>query len=364
MKNLDYESIVQDLLRNASRFKRFPVSKENLIKFLNFLYEHQPIDLWDYTKMSDEYVRVILSLLFVLEKEKFVSIDVKGGMSLTRKGMGLAKHLFIKKGPKPFVKIAPRHGLVLTPKFKKILRNIKVLYKDITPQNRFDQAPLVPESAVYKAAYTLSKGDATHKSIVCVGDDDLVSVTLALSKAPNRILAVDIDKYLLETIEEYSEKNKLKIETLQQDLKKPIPEEYRNKFDLFITEPPDTVNGTTLFVSRGIDFLKDTPGMIGYCGVSVTACPPLGLLQIQKNFNKMNLRVLERLPKYDDYPPHRTELKHVEVPDCYNAFYPPKKVWYSADLVRLKTTKATKPFYKGAFKGKLANYREDAMKYQ
>ena len=358
------ENHVATLLSRAERFKHFPVSRLDLARFLAHLYEAQPIDLWDFTKESDAYVRVILSLLFVLEKNGFVSVASDGKLKLTRQGLKLAKYLSVKRIAKPFTSSKPRIGLRLTPKFKMILETVRELYQKVTPQNIYDQAPLLPESAVYKVAYAISKGDATNKSVVCIGDDDLTSVIFALSGAPKRVLAIDIDKYLLEVIEEYSERNRLGIETLQHDLKKPTPSEYRNSFDLFVTEPPDTVAGVTLFASRGVELLKNTEGMIGYCGISVTACPPLGLFQTQKDFTSMGLVITDRIPKYSDYPPHRTELKHIEVPDCYDAFYPPDKVWYAADLLRLKTTRETKPLFTDVFKGKLANYKDDSQRFQ
>ncbi len=328
------------------------------------LHERQPIDLWDLTRESELYIRPILSLLFSLEKNGFVSIGKNGLLRLTGKGTKLLKHLSIEKIDKPFTGRPEFCGLLLSPKFKKILATVRELYTKVIPQNRFDQAPLVPEAAVYKVAYAVGKGDATNKSFVSVGDDDLTSIIMALSGAPKKILAVDIDKYLLETIEEYADKNNLPIETLQMDFRKPVPAEYTNQFDLFITEPPDTVAGNSLFVSRGVELLKQEQGMVGYCGISLTACPPLGLLQIQRNFTDMGLIITDKLFKYSDYPPHRTELKHVEVPDCYDAFYPPEKPWYAADLLRLKTTKKTTPLFKGVFKGKLANYKEDSQRYQ
>ena len=58
------------------------------------------------------------------------------------------------------------------------------------------------------------------------------------------------------------------------------------------------------------------------------------------------------------------ELKHEEVPDCYDAFYPPEKVWYSADLLRLKTTRETVPLYQDTFRGTLADYKGDSQRYQ
>ncbi len=358
------ESRVASMLKRARRFKRFPVSALDLEKFLSFLYQRQPVDLWDLVRQSEAYVRVVLSLLFVLEKDGYLSIADDGKMMLTKQGVKLARYFEVKRGVKVWSKEEEKPEERLSPKFKRILKIVSELHERLTPQNIYDQAPLLPESAILKVAYAIDKGDATNKSVVCVGDDDLTSIIFALSGVPKRILAIDIDKYLLEMIEEYSDKNGLGIETLQHDLRKPIPEEYRGSFDLFITEPPDTVDGISLFVSRGVELLKSADGMIGYCGISSTACPPLGLLEIQKRFTTMGLVVTDRIPKYSDYPPHRTELKHVEVPDCYDAFYPPAKPWYSADLLRLKTTTKTAPLFADVFKGPLANYKADSQRYQ
>lgn len=356
------ENHVSKLLRRARRFRRFPVSILDMHRFLSFLYQAQPIDLWALIRQSEMYIRVALSLLYVLEKDGFISVADDGKLRLTKQGLKLTRHL--SAGKKIKVWARPKAKPRFNSRFKDILNTVSKLHQQLTPQNIYDQAPILPQSAVCKVAYAISKGDANGKSVVCIGDDDLTSIILALSGAPKRILAIDIDKYLLEMIEEYSEKNGLGIETLRHDLKKPVPLKYKNGFDLFITEPPDTVDGITLFVSRGAELLRNTAGVTGYCGISPTACPPLGLLEIQKNLSSMGFLVTDRLPKYSDYPPHRTELKHVEVPDCYDAFYPPDKVWYSADLLRLKTTIKTAPLIGDVFRGSLVNYRGDSQRYQ
>lgn len=355
------KDVIKKILAEASAYKRHKVTEEDLKRFLSLLSNMQPIDLWDYTRISDQYIRVILSFLYSLEKRGYVSVDGDGNIRFTPEGRRLTKTLNIRKKPSPFKKVKPWCGLELTTKYMKILDTIKELYREVTPQNRYDQAPLVPEAAVYKVAYAIQRGDVANKDVVCVGDDDLTSIIFALSGLPKSVLAIDIDKFLLETIEEYAEKNNLPIKALRHDLRKSIPDHLKKKFDLFMTEPPDTVSGITLFVSRGVEFLKNDG--VGYCGISLTACPPLGLLEMQKNFTKMNLLITDRLVKYSDYPPHRTELKHVEVPDCYDDFYPPKKVWYVSDLVRLRTTAKTRPLFK-EYKGKLSDYRGDAIHFQ
>lgn len=358
------EARINSMLKSASRFRRFPIYRHDLERFIALLYLYQPIDLWDLTRQTDMYIRTILSLLYVLEKNRLLSVSDDGKLHLTRRGAVLARHLSVATKLKPFTRRADNFHPQLSPRFKAIVQTMRELGSQIAPQNRFDQAPLTPEASVRKVAYAINRGDAAGKCVACVGDDDLISIIFALSGVPKRILAIDVDRYLLELIEEFSEKNDLAIETLQHDLRQPIPEQYRASFDLFITEPPDTVNGITLFVSRGVELLKRGEGMIGYVGISPTACPPKGLLQIQQNLADMRLLITDRLPKYSDYPPHRTELKHVEVPDCYDRFYPPQKTWYAADLLRLRTSGDTTPLIEGSFKGKLADYKADAQSFQ
>lgn len=353
---------LDQLLRIAGEYQGYKINIVDLRRFLALLLDEQPIDLWDYTRKSDLYIRTILSLLYALEREKFLYIDGAGMMSLAQRGGSLADFLGIRKTAKPFIEKKQWFGWELTPEYKEILEIIKELYKRVNPQYQYDQAPLVPEAAVYKVAYGIEKGDFTGKDVVCIGDDDLTSVILALSGVPGNVLALDIDKYLLETIEEYSEKNRLRIDTREHDLCKPVPENLKGRFDVFITEPPDTVTGISLFVSRGVELLKESPGMIGYCGISLTACPPQGLLEIQKNLTNMGLLITDRIPKYSDYPPHRTELKHVEVPDCYDDFYPPEKVWYVSDLVRVKTAIGAKRMFE-TFDGDIADYNSDAERF-
>ena len=96
-KENDFGDSIGIMLRAATRFKHFPVSVVDMERFLALLHEMQPIDLWDLTKKSDIYIRVILSLLFVLEKNGFVLIGRGGKLRLTKEGEGLAKYLSIKK---------------------------------------------------------------------------------------------------------------------------------------------------------------------------------------------------------------------------------------------------------------------------
>jgi predicted methyltransferase len=68
--------------------------------------------------------------------------------------------------------VKPWCGLELTTKYLKILDTIRELYREVIPQNRYDQAPLVPVAAVYKVAHAIQRGDVANKDVVYARDDD------------------------------------------------------------------------------------------------------------------------------------------------------------------------------------------------
>ncbi|MEK6852571.1 MAG: bis-aminopropyl spermidine synthase family protein [Nanoarchaeota archaeon] len=355
---VNMQNQVNEILKSASKIKNFPVAEASLHEVGRLLYENRAIDLWDIYYGSEEYIRVVIGIVEALRRRKLLSAK-KEQLHLTPKGRVFFKELLQKELSRDF--ITDIEPIRLNKRYKKILTQVKQIYKKFTAKDKFDQAPLMPDAAVKKVAYAIQKGDIVGRSVVCVGDDDFTSIILALTGLPKEVLAVDLDKEVLGLIEEHSKKFKVPVKTLHHDLRKPIPKAYQGKYDTFISEPPDTVLGFTMFVSRGIELLKKKPGYVGYAGVTQTACPPLGMLKIQETLTRMGVIIVGYIPKFSTYPSIRTELKQVYVPEYVE--YPPTKPWYISDLVRLKTTKATKPLYKTVTK-KIAWYRRDAMTYR
>jgi len=354
----------QALRKTAEKLRDYPVTKHDLQRFLCVVAERQPVDLWDVIHHSDQYVRVVMEIFEALKNEGFLDVDEAGRLMLTEKGKELMEQSDTKAAEIPSITSLGDYGISLPEKWRKILDEVRRLYAEVVPKDAYDQAPLLPEAAVRKAFYIYARGDVAGKRIVMVGDDDLLSLIFAMTGECVSTLAVDIDGQLLATIKGCAEKNNLPVETLQHDLREPVPQGFCGRYDTFVTEPPDTVDGITLFVSRGAQFLKEEPGTVGYCGVSTTACPPAGIAEIQRRFLQMGFAISAWLPKFNHYPPVRTELKHVEVPDFYDPFYPPKKIWYISDLVRIKRLVMRRPFFEGRYEGEIADYDIDAKRYR
>ena len=125
------------------------------------------------------------------------------------------------------------------------------------------QCPVLPETALRRA---LLVGDAEKvgvQRVVCVGDDDLVSIGLAA--LGHEVLSCDIDEYLLKFLGDTAKEFELSLSVRDLDLRDPVPLELRGAFDVFLTDPMSNRECFELFLSRGLEMLR--PEGRGFCAV-------------------------------------------------------------------------------------------------
>ncbi|WML34856.1 bis-aminopropyl spermidine synthase family protein [Clostridium sp. OS1-26] len=141
-----------------------------------------------------------------------------------------------------------------------------------------------------------------------MGDDDLVSIALGfllkklfinMEYCKTMIYVVDIDKRILDYIMEVAEEEKLPIKCEHVDLRLPLSKKFRNQFDCFFTDPPYTLQGMKLFLSRGIEALKKERGLKIF--LSFGHKSQEFELTMQKCFVDMGLTVSEILTKFNVY---------------------------------------------------------------
>lgn len=126
-----------------------------------------------------------------------------------------------------------------------------------------DQAKGTPETAFKRAMLCLETGSLIGKKLLCVGDDDLVSIALGLllkelgvKSHKTEICVFDIDDRYINYIESIATLMDLPVKCYHTDLREPLPLHYTDYFDAFFTDPPYTLNGLSLFLSRGVSVLK------------------------------------------------------------------------------------------------------------
>ena len=84
-------------------------------------------------------------------------------------------------------------------KYKNInLEELEIKFKKICdkkpiPTLFFDQRPITYKTSIKRVEYLLKRNDVYNKKIVFLGDDDLTSIALALTKVKCEIIALDGD---------------------------------------------------------------------------------------------------------------------------------------------------------------------------
>lgn len=174
---------------------------------------------------------------------------------------------------------------------------------------RIDQSKCTMESSMKRAVLALREQSLIGKRILCVGDDDLVSVSLAFlvsrlfpqsaGKHRTRIDVADIDLRFLEYIRSAAEKERFGVECHHVDLRQPLPAMLQGKFDCFFTDPPYTLQGMTLFLSRGIQALRTKKGLSIF--LSFAHRSPDASLEMQRELVRMGLTVREMIPNFNEY---------------------------------------------------------------
>ena len=200
-------------------------------------------------------------------------------------------------------------------------------------KREFDQFRALPETVVQKVEMMYRNGELEGRKIILIGDDDLVSVAVGLTGLAKRVTTLDIDKDLLSLIQALNTKYAMNIETVHYDAKKRLPDELKSKYDVAVTDPPYTPNGIALFVSRSVECIERSNGVI-YLAFGYSSRATERALPIQGLLTQMGLVMEQVLPKFVKY-------------------YAAQSIGSSSSLYVCRLTPQTKPIFRGEFKGEI-----------
>ncbi|HNY97547.1 MAG TPA: bis-aminopropyl spermidine synthase family protein [Candidatus Pacearchaeota archaeon] len=267
-------------------------------------------------------------------------------ISLTPKGKeeALALNLF----PTSFLRVEKNIEIDNT-LLKKFIRIRRKINKNIN----WEQLQLTCESVMRKVEIMKRRGDLVGKDILCIGDDDMLSVALALTKLPRKIAILDIDQNIVAYVNETLKKLGYEKESRVTDFLDGVPEDFRESFDIFCTEPPDTIKGEALFFSRGIECLKPHNG-IAYIGLMDSDLKKEEILKIQKNVLEAKGMITDMFDQIGQYEPSPDELKFINgLPEGIEA---PTHPWQFSSLIRIEFLDNPKVLVKGAVNEPFANF--------
>ena len=337
---MDLEKLAQQV-SNKSKIKVTPRDVERLLGALR--KNKSP---WDVIDKSDFPVPAVFESIKVLEKSGLVSV-LDNGFHLTDEGKKVARKLH------PVEDISCRTckgtGIGLEG-FSEIKQKFLKIHKmRPSPLRKFDQGYVTPTTTLSRFAIAYERGDIYGKEIFVLGDDDLISIVLGISRLPKRITVVEIDKRLTDFIQETGVKEGFKVEVHTFDLRRSIPNEQRNKYDTFFTDPPETLKAADAFIGRGIAALRE-PGSAGYFGLTRREASLTKWHELQKMLLKYRIVFTDIIHNFNEYinwgyeeDTKAWKLSPIKVK--------PKKNWYRSALYRFETLEG--------FKGNTKDYGKE-----
>ena len=225
--------------------------------------------------------------------------------------------------------------------FDFIEKEIKQIISDRPlPTLLFDQRPVTYKTTVNRVKYMLGSNDIYNKSIVFLGDDDLTSIALALTKVDCDIQVLDIDKRLIDYINEINDKYSLNIKTRVYNALDETPEDLLHKFDVVATDPTPEKIPFTLFMNNAINLAKGKDSII-YTSIYSSAMDET--LDLQKVINDMNLFITDMIPSFTKYKAiyGLYNKKDIEFIKKYNIKIDDDSICFTETQFRMKITDKT-----------------------
>src|ERR1700757_820591 len=193
---------------------------------------------WELADLSDFPVPAVFESMNILSENGLILIS-NSGFKLTMKGKKIANSAHpVEDISCPFCE---GRGIDLE-KFSQIeKRFLKIQARRPQAIREFDQGYVTPKTTLSRFALSYERGDIVGKEIIVIGDDDLMSIVLGLSALPKRITVVEIDERLINFIQGTAKKEGFEVDVQRFDLRHPLPKEHTKRYDIFFTDPPETL---------------------------------------------------------------------------------------------------------------------------
>ena len=331
--------ILEQIAREAEKNTQVPAYPRSVEKVIAAVMSSS--DFWKIVDLSDEPLPLVAEILKLLNKHGLVAFE-GDQILLTEAGAELARKAKIEAFASHICPRCKGRGVVIDALREAYEKFLKIQEKRPPAIHQFDQGYVTPENTFARVALADSRGDLRGKKVVVLGDDDLMSIALALSGLPEKVTILEIDERLVNFIKEVSDEYNLGIDARVHDLRQPLPEDVVAAYDTFFTDPPETVEAIKAFVGRGVATLK-AERCAGYFGVTRRESSLDKWRRIQKVLLDMGLVITDLIHNFNEYVnwDYYEEMRGWQLTPVKKA---PEDIWYRSTQFRVETVRGFKGF--------------------
>jgi len=306
------------------------------------------LSVWRLLDRQDASIKEFHHLLRELEKKRFLKLE-QGRVRLTPAGKRHAREL--STAPAEYrCKVCQGRGYVQADgELRERFQSIATKRPPSNPM--YDQGYMAPDDVLLRIAFMHERGDLGGAEIIVLGDDDLLSIACALTGLPKRVLALDVDKSIVDFINRVSREEGLEVAAELYDVREPLDAELEHSFDVFVTDPVETLDGISLFLSRGASSLKGT-GSSGYFGLTTLEASRVKWQGIERRLINMGFVITDIRRAYSVYPvekgnffEHEEMLKAVKMLGARSDHN-----WFTSAFWRVEAVEEPKPLFTGKLK--------------
>lgn len=284
---------------------------------------HTPKTFWELMRNRDVNAVQLIDILNNLHKQGIIEMKTQK-IYLTHKGQEQLSMIYINR----HTRCDFCDSGYLIDGFGDIYYRFKPYY-DEKPENipEFDQGSMRCKDVLKRLVFIYDKGDLCNTRILILGDDDLLSIAIAMTELPVEIAVLDVDKRLICYIKNVSRKEDLNIEAKVYNIGNKMP--LSKKMDVFISDPVESLVGIKLFLSRGISLLAN--GGRFYFGLTHIDSSLSKWQKIEQMLVDRDCVITDIVRDFASYP--GVYYKNIKKRLFFDPGSPPQS-WYTSSLIR------------------------------
>jgi predicted methyltransferase len=303
---LQYKSRMTDvsLLETVAQATRLREGPAGVAAVLRAVYRAGSLRLQDAAREARLPLPVATAIRRELEKAGI--LERKHGLSLTDAGHSFVETtLGLGATHEVGCPACGGRGIVVPGELRAAVERLAALIAEAPSVDvTLDQCPCTPETSILRALLMLKNGALEGRRVLILGDDDSVSLAIGLVGQALRkgdltrgVTVIETDPRRVAFLQSAADRDGIAITVVRHDLREPLPASLVRGFDVVATDPPYTLAGARLFLSRAAEALSGD----GACYFSFTRWPAAQLADLQRTMLDLGFAVRAVHPSFNRY---------------------------------------------------------------